>query len=275
MSRWVEQYETHEFRTTWTKVVEGVSAISSNKETASIERDEIARFKKTVKYIETLLSVLDPELIPETIWTGFQSHSDTCATQIISYLSNKNISYLKQANSSVDQLLTLVSPYVVSTGKAAKSANAAFNSYTKEIESALESFKSNANKIIEDLIGLKEQADNNLEVSTTSKDRINQLENDYFDDSEKESLSSKLSKLENKIEELYAKISEYSAELLEGDDANKSISSRISAAEETALEETKEIHEKLTDITSKVSEFRESTEMFSEWKVRTAWLRAV
>ena len=39
MSRWVDQYETHAFRATWSKVVEGISAISTDKKTASTERD--------------------------------------------------------------------------------------------------------------------------------------------------------------------------------------------------------------------------------------------
>lgn len=71
MSRWIQQFENHAFQPFWKKIIEETVNISVDDETVVTSVEEIARFKKIVTYLNSLLKACDPELIPSSTWENF------------------------------------------------------------------------------------------------------------------------------------------------------------------------------------------------------------
>ncbi len=82
------------------------------------------------------------------------------------------------------------------------------------------------------------------------------MEISYFDDSEQESLSSRINQLETSLEENYEKVQDYKTKLIDGDSFTDSISAEIESALETAGTNSKTITDLLTEVKSKQSDFK-------------------
>ena len=137
MSRWIQQFENHAFQPVWEKILGVTEDILVDDETVVTSVEEIARLKKVVNYLGSLLEACDPELIPPTTWDNYHAQSNSCLEQINNYQSNRNIGHITNANKHLDNLLSYLRPYQVVAGKAAKSASASFVAYTKTINSNL------------------------------------------------------------------------------------------------------------------------------------------
>ncbi|WP_422410872.1 MULTISPECIES: hypothetical protein [unclassified Endozoicomonas] len=257
MSRWVQQFENHTFQTVWKEIVEAVNDLSVDDETVITSVEEIARFKKVVAYLNELLKACDPELIPNSTWDNFNTQSRNCLQQINNYQSNRNVSHITNANTYLDNLLTYLRPYQVVAGKAAKSASASFVAYTKTINSSLTSFREEASSILSKIAEYKENASINANELEKSNHKIKELESEYFDDSEKVSLSSRINRLEEELEENYEKINKYKNELFEGDSYNESISSEIKSALDSASSNSEDIQNLLNDVKNKLIDFKQ------------------
>jgi hypothetical protein len=256
MSRWIELFNNHAFQATWTQILDILDEIVVDDDTVVTSVEEVARFNKVVIFINELLAACDPELIPSSTWDSFHNQSNACIQQVNNYQSNRNVGHITNANGHLDNLLTYIRPYQVVAGKAAQSASASFVAYTKIINKNLSSFQDEANAILNEIKEFKERAINDAEESEAAKIRIKELETSYFDDSEKESLSSKISRLEKTIEENYEKIQNYKIKLVDGDSHAESISSEIESAFEAVSSNSQTIITLLNEVKSKLSDFK-------------------
>ncbi len=257
MSRWIEVFENHAFQDTWKKIQDIKEEVVVDDETVTTIVEEIARLNKVIIFVNGLLESCDPELIPASTWDNFHSQSNACFQQINNYQSNRNIGHITNANNNLDNLLTYIRPYQVVAGKAAQSASASFVAYTKTINKNLNSFQEEANKVLTQINEFKDSASSNTEETEVARDKIKELELSYFDDSEEESLSSKINKLEATLEENHEKIESYKIKLIDGDSQSESIASEIESAHETANTESNNITTLLNEVKSKLSNFKD------------------
>jgi len=265
MSRWIELFENHAFQVTWKEIQASRDELVVDDETVTTSVAELARLNKVITFVSGLLESCDPELIPESTWDNFYSQSNACLKQINSYQSNRNIGHITNANNNLDNLLTYIRPYQVVAGKAAQSASASFVAYTKAINKSLSSFQEEANKILTHINTLKESASSNCEDAEIATDKIKELELRYFDDTEEESLSSRINQLETTLEENYEKIQNYRVELIDGDSYTDSIAAEIESARESASKESESISTLLNEVKSKLANFKDfHTVVFGE-----------
>jgi len=257
MSRWIQQFENHAFKPVWEEILDVTDEVLVDDETVVTSVEEIARFKKVVNYLNSLLEACDPELIPPSTWDNYHGQCNSCLQEIKSYQSNRNIGHITNANKHLDNLLTYIRPYQVVAGKAAKSASASFVAYTKTINSKLNSFQTEASSILDTICKYKESASSLVSESEVSNQRIKELETHYFDDGEEESLSTRINSFEEKLEENYEKIQQYKSDLLDGDSVNESIASEINSALELAETESETIKSLLSEVKGKLKDFRE------------------
>ncbi|WP_024460746.1 hypothetical protein [Marinimicrobium sp. LS-A18] len=257
MSRWIEQFENHGFQSTWRKILAVTEKIFVDDETVATNVEEIARLKKVVTYLDSLIEACDPELIPITTWNNFHSQSNSCLEHINNYQNNRNIGHINNANNHLDNLLSYLRPYQVVAGKAAKSASASYTAYKKVIDSSMDSFHEKARSILAEISGHNEDALNKANAAEAANERIKELEAYYFDDSEQESLNTRITHLESSIEENYKRFNQYKMELFDGDSENNSISSEIKDALELAEQDSENINQLLSDVKSKLLDFKQ------------------
>ncbi len=256
MSRWIESFNNHPFQVSWKQILEISDEIVVDDDTVTTSVEEVARFTKVSTFVNELLQACDPELIPSSTWDNFHKQSNACLQQVNNYQSNRNITHITNANANLDNLLTYIRPYQVVSGKAAKSASASYVAYTKTIHKNLSAFQEEANGILAEINALKEHASESAEESKVANTRIKELETSYFDDSEEESLSSRINQLEATLEENYEKIQNYKTKLIDGDSYSESISSEIETAHETANSSSEKITNLLNEVKSKLSDFK-------------------
>ena len=256
MSRWIETFNNHPFQDTWKKILEIAEDLAIDDDTVMTSVEEAARFNKVVAFVNELLEACDPELVPSSTWDSFQSQSNACLQQMNNYQANRNVSHITSANTNLDNLLTYIRPYQVVAGKAAKSASASFVAYNKAIGKSLTSFQEESNIVLDQIKQFKDIASNYATESEASNTRIKELEADYFDDSENEGLSSKISQLETKLEENFEKIQNYKAKLIDGDSDSESIVSEIESAYVDSEFNSKSIKELLTEVQSERSDLK-------------------
>ena len=106
MSRWITQFEEHQFQASWRKLKSSLEAANIDDETVVTSVQELGRLNKVIAYIDEAILGIDPELTPASIWDNFLSQANACRQQIDNYNSNRNISHISQANQNADNLLT-------------------------------------------------------------------------------------------------------------------------------------------------------------------------
>ena len=256
MSRWIDTFENHPFQEIWNKIFKISDELTIDDDTVVTNVEEIARFKKVVTFLGEMISSCDPELVPESTWQNFHSQAAACLKQIESYQSNRNIGHISNANANLDNLLTYIRPYQVVSSKAARSASSAFNSYSKAIKLSLASFHEKSKYLLTEIKSLKDQANVDADASAEVHKRLKELEVSYFDDTDSESLSTRVANFEAEIEGAYEKINSFRSELFDGDSTNEPISAEIRSALETAESESESITSLLKEVGVKVSDFK-------------------
>ncbi len=242
MSRWIELFESHDFRKQWSTVVDLTEHIDLDKFTATTEIEELARLKKVVAYLESLLGSLDPELVPESTWDSSKLKAQNCAQNISDFLDDANISRVASANKHLDGLLSVLVPFHTDCGDVAKAAIEGFAQYSKTVSSQLTNFLDLANKNLEVIADEEKRAQQFVTTSEKAASRIKDLESSYFDDTESESLKTRLAALESEINTNAKNIEKYKGELLgEDGSSDESISSRITLYESEAKHDAEQI----------------------------------
>lgn len=106
MSRWNEQFERHPLYAT----LKEIDILLSKKVSVDSEqRSEKRCISKLVNAFKEILENLDPEFISHHILYEILSVADGVRSEIISYNSTGNYDYLRNANDSLDSILTHLS----------------------------------------------------------------------------------------------------------------------------------------------------------------------
>lgn len=129
MSRWKSAYDSQHVTQSAQNVLTALESITL--EGMSEENlAEYFRLLKILKVLATRLAKLDPELLALNSWSTFSNHLNQARSEIIAFGQNRNVSHLHNANSNVDQVVTVLKPFdtgsVVEEFKSVADANAVF-----------------------------------------------------------------------------------------------------------------------------------------------------
>jgi hypothetical protein len=141
MSRWTDNFKNHPFQHSWSTLLQGVEAASVDDKTIVTSVEELARLKKVLAYLNGLLSALDPELVPLSVWDAFNEQCTQSVSQINAYAQDRNISRVQQTNAYADNLLSYLRPYVAAGGRTAKSLREAALAYSEVMKEQLIAFR--------------------------------------------------------------------------------------------------------------------------------------
>jgi predicted nucleic acid-binding Zn-ribbon protein len=162
MSRWDDEFRNHPFQAYWQALKSEVPKLTVDDMTIATNTQEVARLRKVIAYLDTVVEAVDPELVPPSTWSNFVGQAEGCLQQVRAYISNRDIGHINNANANADNLLSYVKPYMVAPSDAAKAANAALLAYQQQVESHLKAVSAMAANIGDvsraELDSLKESA---------------------------------------------------------------------------------------------------------------------
>lgn len=255
MSRWTENYMNHPFQLLWNVLKANLDKANADDKTVITTVAEVARLKKVIEYINSMVNSIDPELVPLNTWDSFYSQAILCNQHIENFNSIRDISQLQSANSHADNLLTYIRPYMLIEGKAGRALLESAKQYLKTIDEYIGSFQSKSIVLLNEIRNIKQETDTLQSNIQTTDALVEQFKEKLFDDNEK-TLSIK-SKIDNFVEAIEKNINEVNVlhdEMLVGDDKNPSTKSVMTLAKQKVLSDQKSIDDALNAVNGEVKE---------------------
>ncbi len=257
MSKWIDQFEAHPFQATWITLKESLDKSTIDDETVVTSVVELARLKKVVAYLDSLIGSIDPELVPMSTWDTFNEQAVASMNQINNFNSNRDIAHLVQANAHADNLLTYVRPYMVLPKESLAAMKRASTIYAKELEKQVVNFQQKAAATISEVKEIKENSASVLSEIVSTKDAVDEFETLLFGANGDSGVQTDITQLSNKIEGLHDEVTAFHKELLLGDDESTAIKDDLDSAKESILEDQVEIEALLSSINTKVKQLAE------------------
>jgi len=171
MTRWIQEFSQHPFNDTWKKLLEVVKSLDVDDRTVVTIVQELARLKKAITFVDSIISAADVELTPKSIWANCQSQADACLGQINIYQTSRNVAYLIQANEHVDNLLTYVRPYMVHPKDSVKAYSAAVKAFSEQVSDYVGAFQVRSSEAQSNLDAYVNKAAEQIEVIEEIKER--------------------------------------------------------------------------------------------------------
>jgi hypothetical protein len=229
MTRWIQEFNQSQFKSTWSALLSSVTNLSADDQTINTTVEELARLKKVIFFVNSIIENSDLELTPKSIWVNCNSQADACFGQVNAYISNRNDAHLIQANDHADNLLTYVRPYMVSPELALKAYGEAVKAFSKQISEHAKSFQKKATEITNDLNKIKDEAvEKKLEIDTAEQ-RIKQFDAYLFEGTNENTPAEEyINKILKESSESHKKIADIHQSVAEGPE---SIIARITGYE--------------------------------------------
>lgn len=238
MSRWIEQFQNHPYRVSWSRVKSALEGTFIDDPSVSTYVSELARLRKVVEYIDGLLDSLDPELLPFSMLDNFNQQATICADQVHAYNTNRNIAHLQEANAYADNLLSYVRPYLIHDGKVGNALRKAAQGYSKTYEersalldSWLSEFSRNSQAKISYLDNVAKKFDSTLARVEDGSERL-------FGE---EGL---LAEMDDKVQEArkeYSEIKAYHEKIFVGSSGDESLKASADTAHESIIRHSETI----------------------------------
>jgi len=242
MSRWVENFENHAFQKTWSDIKSVVNDIRVVDETIVTDVKEVARLKKVISLIDSLLRSLDPELVPVSTWNNFNNQAIPCLSQLNNYQQNKSISHIQQANSHIDNILTYVRPYEVSDGDIGEAVIIAFKEYSHTVEEQILQLKNKTAEIVRITMENKEKTKVILDEANVSKNKIDNLDKYIFENrGEGKGIKEEYIDIYNDFQAKLAEINSFYQKLLSGTQNEGAIVLQVEDAKKKVISNSKEV----------------------------------
>lgn len=230
MSRWSKNFEQHAFRSHLSSALAAVDELEPHQTALPEDITDIARLKKVIKYIDESISQIDPELLPLSHFSSLTDQFANIAAYIKQYIAGSPISSIHNANSHLDQVLTLLLPMSGKGLATAKSASRSFSAYATTVDNQLVKFHDLANKTFAQLADISQQAENANAQINLLKAEISAFHEELLLDTHGDSLQSRIRNLELQANEVYADINEYHDKLFKDDSRGDAISAQIQGA---------------------------------------------
>jgi hypothetical protein len=257
MSRWNAQFKNHPFQQIWSDLKLNLDEAKVDDKSVHTSVEEMARLKKVIAFINGLLSNVDPELVPPTIWDSFQQQVAECFSHVKNYNQTRNIAYIQNANANADNLLNYVRPYVVAHGKAAKAASEAYKTYIDEIEQYTKSFLIKSNEIITGITEANETVSEKLEAVVSKASSIDEA---FIEICGEEGKQGKFNSQIGDFKKKYSEFESYYTRLFEESAGEESLIKQIDDAKEEIDGNVIEIIQTNKKIVGIVSELKDAHE---------------
>lgn len=260
MSRWIENFKNHAFQKVWINILDESKKITVDATTPT-DVKEVARLKKVIKYIDELLNACDPEIIPSSVWDNFNPQSTECLAQINLFNQNKNIGHLHNSNANLDNLLTYIRPYMLSSSSAAQAAGKAFKAYSDAVAKEMSNFKELVQQDAADIKTTFNDSKTTYSSIEKIKTQIEEFNSHLFIDNDinndNVSFRTKAERLLTEVNEWHEKVKNYHNTLLLGTDVKESLKQQIGVATKNIFDSEAFVTQTLKDIESDLSDFRE------------------
>lgn len=239
MSRWIDLYNNHAYKTTWENIKNAIKAATIDDESIFHEVNELARLKKLIAYIDSTLNSIDPELIPIATWDNFEAQAQHVYSHIVGFNNSKQITYVQTANSYADNLLTFIRPYMLISGDINTTLKKASNDYQSTITK-------NNRDLLSHISLTRKAIDYNLKEAEKKLNNIQQketkIEEAYSNIVDSETgLHQKITSIEKDASHKLYDIKDYYDEIFTTTDTTNSIKKEISEAKRVATETKEEI----------------------------------
>lgn len=147
MTRWIQEFNQHPFKAIWSTLFEVIEPLDVDDQTVTTTVEELARLKKVLVFVDSIIANVDLELTPKSIWANCHGQTDACLQQVRSYAANRNAAHLVQANEHADNLLTYVRPYMVPPEQALEAYGEAVRTFADQISQYVGAFQERTSKI--------------------------------------------------------------------------------------------------------------------------------
>lgn len=180
MSRWAIDFQGHAFWSTWATLKEVVNRLIIDDQTVTSAVEELARLKKVIEYISSVMDGIDPELTPRSVWDQFHPQAEVCRAETLNYSSSRNAVHLINANAAADNLLTYVRPYMVLPEQSLVASREAAGKLSQAIEDRLQHFGQIAEERLILFRTLANEIEKNAEKSREATNQIRLFEHSIF-----------------------------------------------------------------------------------------------
>lgn len=254
MSRWSDSFRSHAYVARWNELRDLLSSVAITDESNTGVVQEIARLRKVQKYLDELLTSVDPELVPSVIWNNIDLQLSTLNQEIRNYTANLNIAHLYNANNHVDGLLTIVKPWSsIDSSANINSLKVAIAEYQKTVTEYNQSYLHKGQEILANLSERQRAVEQIEENLKSIQDQISTFSSELFDSANGQlSYEERVRQLVDGMEGDRRKIADFYHEALVGDENNNSIRKKMSDALQ-AIQNEKETAQNLKDFVARES----------------------
>lgn len=260
MSRWNDQFKNHAFQGEWEVLKNSLEEVEVDDETILTAVQELARLKKVVKYLDELMSMIDPELVAQSTWKKFHQQCVPCKNEIMSFVSNRNITHLTNANDHVDNLLSYIRPWVVfEPSDAVNSMTKSLEEYNSTINRYSEEYREKAKDLVSEITAQKKSSSELLSEVEAIKLNVQKYSSELFKGTEEQqAIKDKIDGLVNHFETEYEELHKFYLKVLEGSEEEQPIVEKVEVATEaikTHLNDASEYTNDIKDKKNKLEEF--------------------
>lgn len=262
MSRWITNYEQHQFRYHLKNAQTAVDTLIPHNTALPDDVIEIARLKKTLKYVQETIDQIDPELVPLAHFDNLSNQFANIAAYTKQYEAGNLISTIHSANNHLDQVLAIINPVTVKGSAAARAAGKAFSAYAKAVEEHLSKFHKSASDTLAELSDISQKASTADSEIEQLKIAISSFHEELFSGSaDEDALQDRIRNLESLAEGIYTKINDYKDQLFQDDTRGQAISTQIQEALTDATDNSEQIVKLLKNADMRLVELQKFYDM--------------
>ena len=251
MSRWTNSFESSISQSSWPELKIAATEASIDDVTVLTSVEELARLKKAMGYIDGIVSSLDPEFVPLTVWTNFNSQVSECLQQLKAYKSSRNIGQLEAANAHLDNILSYIRPYMVVDGKIGNALQSAAKEYSEVINHSAHKLRLGIDKVIEEIVSSHTQGQKLAASLRDIEKKAQELQATLFGtDDVPGGMEEKIKLFLQEADDTNSKIGSAYKEIVVGSDDTPSIKTQVSAVKDQVIETQTKIIELMDSATT-------------------------
>ena len=231
MSRWTEQSKAHPFRTSWAALRSALTEVSLGEQASDLEFEELARLKKVISYMDSVIDATDPELIPLARWDELNPQVAACSNEVIAYSGGGGLGNLQQANAYADGLISVVKPLVVASGRSARALSDAARDYSETLSKFFGIYKQSAEEALGVVRAARDKAIADSGMSAAALAKVMDAQTEVLGEEGGEpGILQQLRDHLDDVEDSHERINNMYNELLIGSEGEDSKKSKVDAA---------------------------------------------
>jgi hypothetical protein len=254
MSRWSINFEENTFHPQLNSALSTVANLEPQQTALPEDITEIARLKKVLKYVDEVVSQIDPELIPFNYFSNLTDLFANISAYARQYMGGSTIVAIHHANDHLDQVLSMLLPISNRVSVDATAANKSFSEYAKAVDNQLIKFVDVVNESLTKLADIKQKAEIANEEINFLKTDIFSFHTELFFDTNGESLQKQIRNLKLEASTVYSEINDYHNALFTDDSRGVAIRTQIQDALTDASESSTQLGTLLENAESKLAE---------------------